>query len=227
LSVPSAATVGNASDGASQFAVSLATGFTIASWTNTAATFGGIAATGAGSGAIGIAFDATNGGYISCVAPGIGYYNLKFNAQTHSFLTTGARQFYVSNTNSAVNYVQATGAVTTGAPELSAQGSDTNINLKLTPKGTGGVQFTGPLLPNNLAGTSGQVLTSAGAGAVPTWTSASAATITDDTTTNAVRYVSFTAASSGSLSTLYTSSTKLKYNPSTGALTASSIIIAP
>jgi hypothetical protein len=53
------------------------------------------------------------------------------------------------------------------------------------------------------------------------------ATITDDTTTNAVRYLSFTAATSGALSTLYTSSTKLKYNPSTGAVTASQIIIAP
>lgn len=34
----------------------------------------------------------------------------------------------------------------------------------------GGFRFDGTLLPNNLAGTSGQVLTSAGAGAVPTWT---------------------------------------------------------
>ena len=144
-----------------------------------------------------------------------------------AFLTGGGVQALVSNTASAVNYLQLTGAATGAAPTISAQGSDTNISLKLTPKGTGGLWFTGPLLPNNTAGTSGQVLTSAGAGAVPTWTTASGATITDDTTTNAVRYVSFTAASSGSLSTLYTSSTKLKYNPSTGALTASSIIIAP
>lgn len=55
----------------------------------------------------------------------------------------------------------------------------------------------------------------------------SGATITDDTTTNGTRYISFTSATSGSLSTIYTSSTKLKYNPSTGAMTASSIIIAP
>jgi len=55
----------------------------------------------------------------------------------------------------------------------------------------------------------------------------SGATITDDTTTNGTRYINFTSATSGSLSTIYTSSTKLKYNPSTGAMTASSIIIAP
>jgi hypothetical protein len=158
----------------------------------------------------------------------IGLTILSKGTQGLFFKTNGSvQQVQISHVASAVNYLQLIGAVTTSAPELSAQGSDANINLKLTPKGTGGVQFTGPLLPNNLAGTSGQVLTSAGAGAVPTWTTASGATITDDTTTNAVRYVSFTAASSGSLSTLYTSSTKLKYNPSTGALTASSIIIAP
>ena len=34
---------------------------------------------------------------------------------------------------------------------------------------TGNVKFSGALMPNNTAGTSGQVLTSAGAGTVPTW----------------------------------------------------------
>lgn len=37
----------------------------------------------------------------------------------------------------------------------------------------GNVKFSGALLPNNLPGTSGQVLTSAGAGAAPTWTTLS------------------------------------------------------
>jgi hypothetical protein len=53
----------------------------------------------------------------------------------------GNTQFKINHTTNAVNYIQATGAVTTGAPELSAQGSDANINLKLTPKGTGVLQF--------------------------------------------------------------------------------------
>lgn len=64
-------------------------------------------------------------------------------------------------------------------------------------------------------------------GSITVAATSSGATITDDTTTNAERYLSFTAATSGTLSTLYTSSTKLKYNPSTGAVTASQIIIAP
>lgn len=69
-------------------------------------------------------------------------------------------------------------------------------------------------------GTSGQVLTSSGTGA-PTWTTPTAyATVTDDTTTNATRYPLFAAATSGNLTTEYTSSTKYQYNPSTGVLTA-------
>jgi hypothetical protein len=51
-------------------------------------------------------------------------------------------QFRISNTTSAVNYVQATGAVTGGAPTVSAQGSDTNVNLSIASKGSG-VVFIG------------------------------------------------------------------------------------
>ncbi len=38
---------------------------------------------------------------------------------------------------------------------------------------TGNLKFSGALMPNNTAGTAGQVLTSAGAGAAPTWANAS------------------------------------------------------
>jgi len=38
---------------------------------------------------------------------------------------------------SSVNFLRSTAAIATAAPALSAQGSDTNINLNLTPKGTG------------------------------------------------------------------------------------------
>jgi hypothetical protein len=70
------------------------------------------------------------------------------------------------------------------------------------------------------AGTTGQVLTSNGSSA-PTWTTPTAyATVTDDTTTNATRYPLFAAATSGNLTTEYTSSTKYQFNPSTGVLTA-------
>jgi len=69
-------------------------------------------------------------------------------------------------------------------------------------------------------GTTGQVLTSAGAGA-PTWTTPSSGiTITDDTTTNATRYLAFTSATSGTITGQNVASTKLQFNPSTGVLTA-------
>lgn len=47
--------------------------------------------------------------------------------------------------------------------------------------------------------------------------------ITDDTTTNATRYPLFTSVTTGSLTTEYVSSTKFQFNPSTGALTATSL----
>lgn len=51
----------------------------------------------------------------------------------------GVVQARVSPTTSAVNYLDLTGAATGNAPTISAQGSDANINLTLTPKGTGAV----------------------------------------------------------------------------------------
>jgi hypothetical protein len=70
-------------------------------------------------------------------------------------------------------------------------------------------------------GTAGFVITSNGASA-PTWQAlpASGITITDDTTTNATRYLAFTSATSGSITGQNVSSTKLQYNPSTGVLTS-------
>lgn len=49
---------------------------------------------------------------------------------------------------------------------------------------TGNVRFSGALMPNNTAGTSGQVLTSAGAGVVPTWATPTTGTVTGSGTIN-------------------------------------------
>jgi hypothetical protein len=69
------------------------------------------------------------------------------------------------------------------------------------------------------AGSDGQVLKLASG--VPTWSSdASGVTITDDTTTNATRYITFSNLTTGNETTLDVSSTKLTYNPSTGVLAA-------
>jgi hypothetical protein len=66
------------------------------------------------------------------------------------------------------------------------------------------------------AGSNGQILTLASG--VPSWAAAPSTgiTITDDTTTNAARYLTFTSATTGSITGQNVSSTKLQYNPSTG-----------
>jgi VCBS repeat-containing protein len=68
--------------------------------------------------------------------------NANVNFGTNSF---GNFSFVIKNVASAVNYLTTTGATTTNAPILSADGSDTNINLTLTPKGTGVVSTTATL----------------------------------------------------------------------------------
>lgn len=70
------------------------------------------------------------------------------------------------------------------------------------------------------AGDAGKVLQSNGTSA-PTWVTPTAyATVTDDTTTNATYYPLLANQTAGNLTTEYTSSTKLQFNPSTGQLTA-------
>ena len=57
------------------------------------------------------------------------------------FTNTSVEQMRVSHTASAVNYVQVTGAATGASPVISVQGSNADIDLSLTPKGTGNVRF--------------------------------------------------------------------------------------
>lgn len=54
---------------------------------------------------------------------------------------TGAEALRAVTTASAVNWVQAAGAVTGNSVLLSAQGSDSNVSLSLSSKGTFGVNF--------------------------------------------------------------------------------------
>ena len=62
----------------------------------------------------------------------------------HRFATSTSasnEQMRVAHTASAVNYVQVTGAATTVAPQISAQGSDTNVGFSVSSKGTGQLGF--------------------------------------------------------------------------------------
>ena len=85
----------------------------------------------------------------------------------------------------------------------------------------GNVRITGGIYDsNNNVGSASSVLTSTGSGI--SWVAASGggATLTNDTTTNATYYPTFSSATSGTYSTAYVSNTKCTFNPSTGTLSA-------
>jgi len=50
--------------------------------------------------------------------------------------------------------------------------------------------------------------------------------VTDDTSTNATRYLNYTSVTTGNLATIYTSSTKLTFNPTNGNFTAGGTVTA-
>jgi hypothetical protein len=68
----------------------------------------------------------------------------------HAFYTnTNNLQVAISHVSNPVNYIDLRGSVASSAPIISVAGSDTNIDLSLTPKGTGRVRFgtyTGTIL---------------------------------------------------------------------------------
>lgn len=94
--------------------------------------------------------------------------------------------------------------------------------------GLSGTPSNGQLLIGNglgytLAGlTAGSNITiTPGPGSITIAAASGAATITDDITTNATRYLVLEDVTSGTMSTVNVSSTKLTFNPATGVLTAS------
>ena len=75
----------------------------------------------------------------------------------------GLELFNLTATGSAVNEFTVANAATGGAPILSATGSDTNIGITLTPKGSGAVKLDLLTFPV-VTGAADQVLTSNGSG---------------------------------------------------------------
>jgi hypothetical protein len=117
-------------------------------------------------------------------------------------------------------YATSTSALTTGTLPIASGGT----NGTAAPT-AGGVSYgDGTAYAFTTAGTAGQVLTSNGA-STPTWvTPAGGVTLSNDTTTATNLYPTFAAATSGSVSTIYTGNTKLLYKPSTGELQAPATI---
>jgi hypothetical protein len=131
-------------------------------------------------------------------------------------------QIDISPTGTGHVHIKPTG---TGAIEIAptSLGTINNMSIGATTASTGKfttIDFSSTLAVSGATGSAGQVLTSNGASA-PTWTTPTAyATVTDDTTTNAVRYPLFADQTTGNLTTNFVSSTKLNFNPSSGLLTA-------
>lgn len=93
------------------------------------------------------------------------------------FLTNAVNQeqLRVAHTASAVNYVQVTGAATTGLPQITAQGSDTNPGLLYITKGVGEHRFASNAsaaniqfrIPHTASAVNYGTVTGAAAGASP------------------------------------------------------------
>jgi hypothetical protein len=89
---------------------------------------------------------ATTGGLPAISAQGSDTdVSLRFNSKGaggHIFYNGGgAAQFRVGSVTSAANFLRANAAIATATPALVSEGTDTNIDLSLTPKGTGNVRF--------------------------------------------------------------------------------------
>ena len=128
------------------------------------------------------------------------------------------RDLYITGTANIDSLVADTADINAGTIDNTVIGGTTPLAGTFTT-----LQVNSTISLAGSTGTSGYVMTSNGASA-PTWSAlpASGITVTDDTTTNATRYITFTNATSGSITGENVSSTKLQFNPSTGALTSTS-----
>jgi hypothetical protein len=128
------------------------------------------------------------------------------------------RDLFIDGTANIDSLIADTADINAGTIDNTTIGTTTAAAAKVTT-----LDVTSTLALNGDTGVSGYVLTSNGASA-PTWqANANGLTIVDDTTTNSSFYLTFTSASTGNITTANVSSTKLSFNPSTGALTATTL----
>ena len=149
--------------------------------------------------------------------------NVSINVSTN--LNGSNAQIDISPTGTGHVHIKPTGS---GSLEIAptSVGTINNMTIGATTAAAAKVttlDITSTLALNGSTGTAGYVLTSNGASA-PTWqVNASGLAIVDDTTTNATRYLTFTDATTGNITTGNVSSTKLQFNPSTGVVSATGL----
>jgi hypothetical protein len=128
------------------------------------------------------------------------------------------RDLYIDGTANIDSLIADTADINAGTIDNTTIGATTPQNGSFVD-----LSVTGTTSFDGSQGNIGQVLTSAGSGNTPTWTTPAVyASVTDDTTTNATRYPLYADATSGNLTTEYVSSTKLQFNPSTGVFGSTS-----
>jgi len=123
---------------------------------------------GNGAGAKTVNLGSSNTTSATNILSGSGAANINVGNSQPTNINTGTNTGAVNIANAAAS----TGAVNIGTSNtLQVTGSKlgVNVNPSQALDVAGNVKFSGALMPNNNAGTSGQVLTSAGPGLPPTW----------------------------------------------------------
>lgn len=145
---------------------------------------------------------------------------------------TGALKFYNGTATKTLAFTDSNITGTAAGLSATLAIASGGTNGTATPTAGAIAYGTGTAYAFSSAGTSGQVLTSAGTG-TPTWTSQSSLTVgtatnstnatnvgtTNDTTTSTAQYLTWVGATSGN-NPISVSSTKLTFTPSTGTLAA-------
>jgi hypothetical protein len=136
--------------------------------------------------------------------------------------------FLAGNATTTPQFVTSTGvAGLATAPTLTSSTGSGNVVLATSPTlVTPALGTPSALVGTNITGTASGLSIGGNAATATTATNATNTAITDDTATNAVVYPTWVTANTGNLPQKV-SSTKMSFNPSTGALTVSQLIIAP
>jgi hypothetical protein len=82
-------------------------------------------------------------------------FNIKFDDATGIKDDSSNEQLIFQKTSSAVNYFEMTNAATGNNPSISATGSDTNVGIDISTKGTGLIKFDNAAYNNEVALTDG------------------------------------------------------------------------